>query len=251
MNTGVERFSTNNYGRITDLKGELSNVDDDGIDPSGSEYYYNNKGERITTDDYNRLKKRKQRDYKAFSANKEVAAYFKLIGEKIKNKQPKTVDTATNYFDFSKHGFIKHFMDKYNPTGGEFDRNTILALDPFDETTGKRGTEKRIALFGSEIDEHLNKLDPTIDWSKTQWGNADEYKKYMQGVKQGLSDGLTEQDYLDYGRGGMTRSFLETFNHTGKEFLTPQGEAAADAQKKAEEEAAKRKEQEDKYKAMM
>lgn len=251
MNTGVERFSTNNYGRITDLKGELSNVDDDGIDPSGSEYYYNNKGERITTDDYNRLKKRKQRDYKSFSANKEVAAYFKLIGEKIKNKQPKIADTATNYFDFNKHGFIKHFMDKYNPTGGEFDRNTILALDPFDETTGKRGTEKRIALFGSEIDEHLNKLDPTIDWSKTQWGNADEYKKYMQGVKQGLSDGLTEQDYLDYGRGGITRSFLETFNHTGKEFLTPQGEAAADAQKKAEEEAAKRKEQEDKYKAMM
>lgn len=251
MSSGVERFSTNNYGRITDLKGELSNTDDDGIDPSGSEYYYNNKGERITTDDYNRLKKRKQRDYKVFSANREVANYFKLIGEKIKNKQPKTTEEAKNYFDFNKHGFIKHFMDKYNPTGGEFDRSTILALDPFDETTGKRGTEKRNALFGSEIDEHLSKLDPTIDWSKTQWGSADEYKKYMQGVKQGLSDGLTEQDYLDYGRGGITRSFLETFNHTGKEFLTPQGEAAADAQKKSEEDAAKKKEQEEKYKAMM
>ena len=36
MDSGVERFSTNNYGRITDLKGELSNTDDDGIDPSGS-----------------------------------------------------------------------------------------------------------------------------------------------------------------------------------------------------------------------
>jgi hypothetical protein len=179
MDSGVERFSTNNYGRITDLEGELSDIDDDGIDSSGSEYYYNNKGERITTEDYNLLKKRKQKDYKTFSANKEVAAYFKLIGEKIKNKKPKAADTTTNYFDFDKHGFIKYFMDKYNPTGGTFDRNTILALDPFDEATGKRGTEKRTALFGSEIDKYLNNLDPTIDWSKTQWGNADEYKKYM------------------------------------------------------------------------
>lgn len=251
MDSGVERFSTNNYGRITDLKGELSNTDDDGIDPSGSEYYYNNKGERITTDDYNRLKNRHKKDYKVFSANKEVAKYFKEIGERIKNKQPKPANTVANYFDFNKHGFVKYFMDKYNPTGGEFDRSTILTLDPFDETTGKRSIAKRTDLFGKEIDEHLAKLDPTIDWSKTQWGNADEYKKYMQGVKQSLSDGLTEQDYLDYGRGGMTRPFLETFNYTGKEFLTPQGEVAMNEQKKAEEEAAKKKEQEEKYGAMM
>jgi hypothetical protein len=66
-----------------------------------------------------------------------------------------------------------------------------------------------------------------------------------------LQDGLTEQDYLDYGRGGMTRSFLESFNHTGKEFLTPQGEATAEAQKKAEEAAAEKKEQEEAYKKMM
>ena len=52
---GSNRFSTNDLGVITDSQGEFSNIDNDDIDPKGSQYYYNDKGERITTDDYNLL----------------------------------------------------------------------------------------------------------------------------------------------------------------------------------------------------
>jgi hypothetical protein len=85
LKTGSSRFSTDTFGTITDNEGTLSNTDNDGIDPVNSQYYYNDKGERITTDDYNLLKDRKKKNYRAFQANQEVAKYFKLIGDKSKS----------------------------------------------------------------------------------------------------------------------------------------------------------------------
>jgi hypothetical protein len=64
------RFSTDDLGNITDLRGEFSNIDNDGIDDNGSEYYYNDNGERITTSDYNALKDKKKKNYKTFNANR-------------------------------------------------------------------------------------------------------------------------------------------------------------------------------------
>ena len=58
----TNRFSTNSFGSILDSQGLLSNTDNDDIDPVGSEYYYDDKGNKITTDDYNTLKKRKQKN---------------------------------------------------------------------------------------------------------------------------------------------------------------------------------------------
>ena len=40
----TNRFSTNSFGSILDSQGLLSNTDNDNIDPVGSEYYYDDKG---------------------------------------------------------------------------------------------------------------------------------------------------------------------------------------------------------------
>ena len=50
-NTG--RFSTDDFGTIYDNTGALSD--------KGSQFYYNDKGEKISSDDYNNLKERKQK----------------------------------------------------------------------------------------------------------------------------------------------------------------------------------------------
>jgi len=51
LDEGSSRFSTDDLGSIIDTKGEFSDIDNDGLDPVGSQYYYNDNGERITTDD--------------------------------------------------------------------------------------------------------------------------------------------------------------------------------------------------------
>lgn len=251
LNTGVERFSTNNYGRITDLQGVLSNTDNDDIDPVGSEYYYNKKGERITTDDYNKLSARKQKDYQTFSANREVANYFKIIGEKIKNAKAKETPDTTKYFDLDSNGFVQFHANKYNPNGGVWDGSAIMDLDPYDENTKKRGIENRMKLLKDTGYEYLDQLDSNIDFSKSRWKTRDEYIKFARGLFDRLQDGVSAQDYLDFGQIGISRNFLEPYVTTEKEVLTPQQEAAADAEAQSEADTAKRKEQEEAYKAMM
>jgi hypothetical protein len=39
----------------------LSDIDNDEIDDQGSEFFYNNKGERITTNEYNILSDKKKK----------------------------------------------------------------------------------------------------------------------------------------------------------------------------------------------
>lgn len=50
INNGGGRFSTDEFGTITDTKGEFSNTDSDN-------YYYNNKGQQISQEDYDALKR--------------------------------------------------------------------------------------------------------------------------------------------------------------------------------------------------
>lgn len=251
FNTGEERFSTNNYGRIADLKGELSSIDDDDIDPSGSEYYYNKKGERITTDDYNRLKKRKQKDYKVFSANKEVASYFKLIGEKIKNKNTAKTETPATAFDFGADGFTTWHGKKYNPAGGAFDYQSILDLDKFEN--GVRGTTKRMGALSADLNEFADSLDPNKDYSKTIFKTHAGAQEHFRNLANRIvdADGLSEQDYLEFNKGGISRDALRPYTHTGEKLLSATEQSSVDAQKKAEADAAQKKVWEDEYKKMM
>lgn len=74
------RLSADSFGTITDTKGEISNTDK-------NDYWYDNKGNRITGLEYRALSPRKQKKYWTFYANKEVALYFSIIAQAIINKQ--------------------------------------------------------------------------------------------------------------------------------------------------------------------
>ena len=47
------------------------------------DYWYDNKGNRITGSEYQSLKESKKKKYKAFQANREVALYFFEIGNRV------------------------------------------------------------------------------------------------------------------------------------------------------------------------
>lgn len=251
--SGVERFSSTDYGRILDSQGKLSNKDDDDIDPAGSEYYYNDKGERITTDDYNLLSDKKKKKYKTFSANREVATYFKTIAEALKSEMDKkaTKTETTNIFDITKHGYIPYHSSRYNPTGGTWDGQSILDLDPYDETTGKRGTSQRTARLASDLDQYLKEMDSTIDFSKTRWKTREGYENFIRGTIGKINDGLTSQDYLDLAEAGLTREFLEPYITTEKSLMTKAQRDAADAKAKAETDAKTLEDQNKAYQEMM
>lgn len=251
--SGVERFNSTDYGRILDSQGKLSNKDDDDIDPAGSEYYYNDKGERITTDDYNLLSDKKKKKYKTFSANREVATYFKTIAEALKSEMDKKAakTETSNIFDITKHGYIPYHSSRYNPTGGTWDGQSILDLDPYDETTGKRGTSQRTARLASDLDQYLKEMDSTIDFSKTRWKTREGYENFIRGAIGKINDGLTSQDYLDLAEAGLTREFLEPYITTEKSLMTKEQRDAADAKAKAEADVKTLEDQNKAYQEMM
>jgi len=68
LSENSNRFSTDDLGSIIDTQGEFTNIDND--DEVGGQFYYNDKGEKITNDDYNMLKDKKKKGYKTFNANR-------------------------------------------------------------------------------------------------------------------------------------------------------------------------------------
>ena len=170
------RFSADAFGTITDSQGEFNNADNDDIDPSGSQYYYNDKGERITTDDYNLLKDKKKKKYKTFDANRQVAEYFRIIGNKLQNA-PKP---ETTKFNLNKYGFAAWWNKVNNPMGGDPYLQPYLDQDPVD-ANGKRKVDKRAKIAADWMDEYLK-------WLGTQdldYSNYDQFKDYDTYANQG------------------------------------------------------------------
>lgn len=254
LTNNTSRFSTNSFGSILDSQGLLSNTDNDDIDPVGSEYYYDDKGNKITTDDYNTLKKRKQKNYQTFSANKAVATYFNKVGRKLLEKmetEAKPAATADdNAFDFKKHGFVKWWGNKYNPAGGAFDGSAILELDPL--VDGKRARTNRSARLSQDFADYMGGLSDDIDFSKTRFKDKAGYTKFLNDVITKINDGtgLEENDLLDLNQAGVGRDFLEPFLSTDKTVTVSDADRAAEeAKKKADAEALQKKEREDAMRA--
>lgn len=74
------RLSADDFGTIYDSKGEISNIDDD-------DYWYDSEGNRISGTEYRALSERKQKKYRAFYANQEVARYFNEVAKAIVNRR--------------------------------------------------------------------------------------------------------------------------------------------------------------------
>lgn len=152
INNGGGRFSTDEFGTITDTKGEFSNTDSDN-------YYYNNKGQQISQEDYDTLKKRKQGKYQAFEANRQFASYANQIGKGLREAlaaKNKTSDD-TNGFDYSKNGFDAYWQKKYNPAG------TANDLQPYWNKDKEGEYTNRVAETIADLDDYMSKQEMNDD----------------------------------------------------------------------------------------
>lgn len=253
LENGTSRFSTNGFGTIIDSQSQLSNKDNDDIDPNGSEYYYDDKGNRITTDDYNLLKEKKQKNYKTFSANRHVATYFDKIGRSLigKNNPSQSSTPEDNTFDMNKHGFTSYWASRYNPTGTNFDGTAILELDPYDETTKIRANTNRQKRLESDMNDYIAQLGD-YDFSKSNFKTKEAYVQFLQGLLPKIADGLNGQDALDLGSAGITREFLTPFISTDKVVNRSAEQIAADeAKAKQEQQLAEQKAREEAMQAFI
>lgn len=152
INNGGGRFSTDEFGTITDTKGEFSNTDSDN-------YYYNDKGQQISQEDYDALKKRKQGKYQAFEANRQFASYASQIGKGLREAlaaKGKTSDD-TNGFDYAKNGFDAYWQKKYNPAG------TANDLQPYWNKDKEGEYTNRVAETMADLDDYMSKQEMNDD----------------------------------------------------------------------------------------
>lgn len=214
----TNRFSTDFSGSIIDSTGQLSNTDNDDIDPVGSEYYYNDKGDRITTDDLNTMGKRQQKKYSTFSANRQVATFFNKVGTALRDarKNKPATQNQSNAFDLSKHGFLANWTATNNPAGGEFNLSPYLEKDTLDETTGLRGTTNRAAYLKEQIENYLNNVGD-YDFSGTPFKDRETYISKLRAAAQNLENGYNSEDVIALNQAGIGNEFLSKFFATGAE----------------------------------
>lgn len=152
INNGGGRFSTDEFGTITDTKGEFSNTDSDN-------YYYNDKGQQISQEEYDALKKRKKGKYQAFEANRQFASYASQIGRGLREAlaaKSKTSDD-TNGFDYAKNGFDAYWQKKYNPAG------TANDLQPYWNKDKEGEYTNRVAETIADLDDYMSKQEMNDD----------------------------------------------------------------------------------------
>lgn len=224
----TNRFSTDFSGSIIDSTGQLSNTDNDDIDPVGSEYYYNDKGDRITTDDLNTMGKRQQKKYSTFSANRQVATFFNKVGTALRDarKNKPTTRNQSNAFNLSKHGFLANWTTANNPAGGEF-LSPYLEKDTLDETTGLRGTTNRAAYLKEQIENYLNNVG-NYDFSGTPFKDRETYISKLRAAAQNLENGYNSEDVIALNQAGIGNKFLSKFFATGAEQKKTEVQQAAE-----------------------
>lgn len=212
----TNRFSTDFSGSIIDSTGQLSNTDNDDIDPVGSEYYYNDKGDRITTDDLNTMRKRQQKKYSTFSANRQVATFFNKVGTALRDarKNKPAAQNQSNAFNLSKHGFLANWETANNPAGGKFDLSPYLEKDTLDETTGLRGTTNRAAYLKEQIENYLNNVG-NYDFSGTPFKDRETYISKLRAAADNLGNGYNSEDVIALNQAGIGNEFLGQFFSTG------------------------------------
>lgn len=232
--TNSGRFYSDDAGNIYDSTGAFSDLDDDMNGADDMNYFYDNKGNQITEQAYDKLRDRKKKKYSAFSANREVANYFNQVGrymspyEKAKKER----------FDLSKHGVIAYWKNKNHKGAGKVDLRPYLDKDPFDKTTGKRDTTNRVNYWIGVIDDHIQNLgDYDYDYSGSPFGSKEEYVNSLNNWKTQLQNGVYDnEDMIAGNQAGAESNFINDFFTTVENPTISESEIKAqDAQKTQEE----------------
>lgn len=210
LDNNTNRFSTDTFGTIIDSNGEISN--DDNVE--GTQFYYDDSGNKISSQDYNNLKDRKKKNYSQFYANKEVASYFNIIGNALRNKIDKSQPSSSNKFDLSQQGFVPTWSKTNNPSGGDFDLTPYVNLDEPQED-GTRKTEKRVQYLQQELQNYLNNGNYTnLDFSETPYKNVESYKNSIQNAINALNNGYNSESIIALNKAGISSDFLNPFFKT-------------------------------------
>lgn len=209
INNGGGRFSTDEFGTITDTKGEFSNTDSDN-------YYYNNKGQQISQENYDALKKRKQGKYQAFEANRQFASYASQIGKGLREAlaaKNKTSDD-TNGFDYAKNGFDAYWQKKYNPAG------TANDLQPYWNKDKEGEYTNRVAETMADLDDYMSKQEMNDDVKAAYTNYRNILGQYNPSDKNFNLDTWKNNMVLAANRAGISRWNNGYFN-IGSQSTTP------------------------------
>lgn len=215
INNGGGRFSTDEFGTITDTKGEFSNTDSDN-------YYYNNKGQQISQEDYDALKERKQGKYQAFEANRQFASYANQIGKGLREAlaaKNKTSDD-TNGFDYSKNGFDAYWQKKYNPAG------TANDLQPYWNKDKEGEYTNRVAETMADLDDYMSKQEMNDDVKAAYTNYRNILGQYNPSDKNFNLDTWKNNMILAASRAGISRWNNGYFN------IGSQSSASSESDKK-------------------
>lgn len=241
--SGGSRFYTNDFGDIYDTEGKLGSQDGNKV----ISFYYDNKGQRITPEEYNQLKDNKKKKYRAFSATSSFANYAKKVGKKLASSQSQESKESDNKFSFAKHGFLPTWQRELLPVGGEWDPQPFLDMDPADEN-GVRGTTGRAKNLANELKRYSEKLGD-YDYSDTPYGTKEEFQKRIQEAIDFLQNGYDSSDTIALNKIGIGNEFLKGYFQTGqtKEPLTGIEREIEQLRKEKEEAEKQKKLEEEKY----
>lgn len=208
INNGGGRFSTDEFGTITDTKGEFSNTDSDN-------YYYNNKGQQISQKDYDALKKRKQGKYQTFEANRQFASYANQIGKGLREALAAKNKTSydTNGFDYAKNGFDAYWQKKYNPAG------TANDLQPYWNKDKEGEYTNRVAETIADLDDYMSKQEMNDDVKAAYTNYRNILGQYNPSDKNFNLDTWKNNMILAANRAGISRWNNGYFN-TGSQSTT-------------------------------
>ena len=197
INNNTDRFSTDEFGTITDRNGEFSNTDADN-------FYYNNRGQQISQEDYDKLKTRKQNKFQTFEANRQFASYANQVGKSLRDALAarKSASNNTNGFDYAKNGFASFWNNKYNPSGEQVDRKLYWALDKDGQYTN------RIAQTLTDLDEYLKRDDLPDDVR----ANIEAYKNKLQEYSANNKD-FNVEEWKNGVQLAASRAGLGTWNN--------------------------------------
>lgn len=223
LNNNTNRFSSDEFGNITDNEGVFTNND-------GQDFYYNRDGKQITQDEYNQLKKRKQKGYQDFSATTEVANYFKRIGNDLKTKigsiKEQKPESITNKFDLVNNGFQNTWIKQNFPNY----KNEEIDLSPYwDQDTanseGIRGTTNRASYLANQLKTYLQNLDQ-YDYSDSTFKDKAAYEAAIQEAINSLeTEGYSNQDRASLYKIGISKNFLDNFFYDGSQQKQQQDQA--------------------------
>lgn len=215
------RLSSDAMGNIVDTGGMLDN---------GAADWRDKKGDVLSEEQYNSLKKRdKKKATRDFYANREVATLMDTVLRKMYDEKQNTSnsDAATDdapVFDINNgvwQGFRRYAMPNDNS-----DLMSFVDMDVYDKKTKKRGTANRAAYFRKYIDRYIAKLPQNMSFKDSEFTDRNDYINTLNELKQALSDGTVDaSDFRILSRlGGDPAGYRQFFTTAEK----PETEQASD-----------------------